>query len=59
VAAVTNVNQPVGNAVEFEIFSGYNPLPEETGVKGEGAAVHKPVDFGAAVVRHDRKPVKP
>jgi len=32
----------VGNGVEFEIFSGYNPLPEETGKREEGRGKSQP-----------------
>jgi type IV pilus assembly protein PilN len=54
-----NVNQPVGNGVEFEIFAGYNPLPEVTGFRGQGLGVSKPAVSSGSVVHHDRKPVKP
>ena len=41
---VTNVSELVGNGVEFEIFSGYNPLPEEqgSGIREEGTGKKKP-----------------
>lgn len=47
--------QPLGNGVEFEIFSGYNPLPEPH-------TRRKPIDEGEDApdilpqVHHDRKP---
>jgi hypothetical protein len=31
------VDQAVGNGVEFEIFSGYNPLTEKSGIGKTGA----------------------
>ena len=63
--ALTNVNaQLEGNGVEFEIFSGYNPLPEPR-------TRHKPIDEAPRLegqdapdilhpkVHHDRKPKAP
>ena len=45
-----NVNQPIGNGVEFEIFSGYNPLPDLPVSK---APAKKQLP-DQPVVRHDR-----
>ena len=60
-AAVRTVSapgsEPLGNAVEFEIFSGYNPLPEELVVQaatGRSAAVEGPDEVQPAV-HHQRK----
>jgi len=59
-----NVNEPAGNGVEFEIFSGYNPLPEGRGKREEGRGIREEGsgnreqgtgDAGAAAVRHDRR----
>ncbi len=47
-----------GNGVEFEIFSGYNPLSaktEKAGTRDEVRGKSKPRDSGP-VVHHDRKP---
>ncbi len=49
--------EPLGNAVEFEIFSGYNPLPEEIVVQaatGRSAPVEGPDEVRPAV-HHQRK----
>lgn len=58
--AIRNVsagpNDVFGNGVEFEIFSGYNPLQASTGKREEGKAKSKPLT-SAPVVHHDRKPV--
>jgi type IV pilus assembly protein PilN len=50
-------DQAFGNGVEFEILSGYNPLPEkaEAAKKDETKVKAKPADFGPAV-QHQRKP---
>lgn len=59
--ALTPVNatlnaQPLGNGVEFEIFSGYNPLPEpRTARKPVNDAENAP-DILQPKVRHQRKP---
>ena len=50
-----NVNassEPAGNGVEFEIFSGYNPLPARV-----EAATHptEPRDLAQPRMQHDRK----
>ena len=50
----TNVSEAIGNGVEFEIFSGYNPLPEElgSGLRDQGTGKGQPQD--QPVVKHDR-----
>jgi type IV pilus assembly protein PilN len=57
-AGVRNVStengQVFGNGVEFEIFSGYNPLPMNAAIR-EGK--HAAKADSAPVVHHDRKPV--
>ena len=45
--------EAVGNGVEFEIFSGYNPLPEETAKAAK--ADQGSADETQPVVHHDRK----
>jgi len=35
-------DESFGNGVEFEIFSGYNPLPEKTGKREEGSGTSRP-----------------
>jgi type IV pilus assembly protein PilN len=57
-AGAMSVNEPAGNGVEFEIFSGYNPLPESPGPRAEGSGKTDEGQRPAPVVRHDRKPVK-
>ena len=50
----------LSDAVEFEVFSGYNPLPEVQGVRGRGLGVRgqDPVQGEVEpVVHHDRKVV--
>jgi type IV pilus assembly protein PilN len=49
-----NVNEPVGNGVEFEIFSGYNPLPEAV-VREQGKGNNAPALKSGPMVHHDRK----
>lgn len=48
--------QPLGNGVEFELFSGYNPLPQpRSGRKAVTEAEDAP-DILQPRVHHDRKP---
>ncbi len=52
------VNQAIGNGVEFEIFSGYNPLPQTAGIRDQGTGISVPKTTVGPVVHHDRRPVK-
>ena len=48
--------EALGNGVEFEIFSGYNPLPEETVKAAKSAQGAADRESGSlSVVHHDRK----
>ena len=51
---VTNVSELVGNGVEFEIFSGYNPLPVMQGSepRDQGSAIKQQLSEPA--IKHDR-----
>jgi type IV pilus assembly protein PilN len=42
------------NGVEFEIFSGYNPLPEEQGTAKRDQGTGKKPSQTQPVVKHDR-----
>ena len=50
-----NVNEPIGNGVEFEIFSGYNPLPEGPGPRDQGSGKTEQEQAAEPAVRHNRK----
>jgi type IV pilus assembly protein PilN len=52
----TENGQVFGNGVEFEIYSGYNPLPLNAAIREEKRAAAK-ADSGP-VVHHDRKPAQ-
>jgi type IV pilus assembly protein PilN len=55
--AGAGTDQAFGNGVEFEIFSGYNPLPENAGKREEGRGKSEPKK--APVLHSDHKPAIP